>query len=152
MKESMSTSNEGILDRREFIAGAGAFALGSGLPQRDGAAELAKSSECFAAAYYFGNYHVGPRNELLHGPRWTEWNLVRAATPRWPGHLQPRVPLWGYEDESAPAVFEKKISIAHANNLDALIFDWYWYENAPFLNGALDRGYLGAANNKDLKF
>ncbi|MDR3727283.1 MAG: glycoside hydrolase family 99-like domain-containing protein [Terracidiphilus sp.] len=148
----MSTSKEGIIDRREFIAGAGAFALGGGLPAEVASSELAASSECFTAAYYFGNYHVDPRNEKAHGPRWTEWNLVRAATPRFPGHHQPKVPLWGYEDESDPLVFEKKISIAHANNLDALIFDWYWYEDGPFLNGALERGYLGATNNKDLKF
>lgn len=148
----MSTSKEGTLDRREFIAGAGAFALGGRLPAEVAPAELAASSECFTAAYYFGNYHVDPRNEKAHGPRWTEWNLVRAATPRFPGHHQPKIPLWGYEDESDPQVFEKKIAAAHANKLNALIFDWYWYKDGPFLNAPLERGYLGASNNKNLKF
>src|SRR5205814_4266735 len=41
---------------------------------------------------------------------------------------------------------------ARAHELNALIFDWYWYKDGPFLNGALERGFLGAANNKDLKF
>ncbi len=47
------------------------------------------------AAYYFGNYHVDPRNEKQHGPGWTEWDLVRQAIPRFEGHQQPKVPLWG---------------------------------------------------------
>lgn len=32
-----------------------------------------------------------------HGANWTEWALVKAATPRFEGHLQPKVPLWGCE-------------------------------------------------------
>lgn len=108
--------------------------------------------EFITAAYYFGNFHVDPRNEKAHGPHWTEWNLVRAASPRFPGHHQPRVPYWGYEDESDPRVFEKKIAAARSHGLNALIFDWYWYNDGPFLNGALDHGFLKAANNKDLKF
>ena len=27
--------------------------------------------------YYFPNYHVDPRNEKVHGPGWTEWQLVK---------------------------------------------------------------------------
>ncbi len=148
----MSASKEGIVDRREFMVGASAFVLRGELPVSGGVAEPDSSSECITAAYYFSNYHVDPRNEQAHGPRWTEWNLVRSATPRFPGHRQPRIPFWGYEDESDPRVFEKKIEVAHANKLNALIFDWYWYKDGPFLNGALERGFLGAANNKDLKF
>jgi len=65
------------------------------------------------AAYYFGNYHPGdPRNARQKGPDWTEWNLVREAKPRFPGHRQPRVPLWGHGDESDPAVMARKIDAA----------------------------------------
>jgi hypothetical protein len=138
------------MDRRAFIAGAGALALKESLPARGASAQL--PSEYITAAYYFGNFHVDPRNEKAHGPQWTEWNLVRAATPRFPGHHQPKIPLWGYEDESDPSVFEKKIAAARSNGLDALIFDWYWYKDGSFLNNALDRGFLGAPNNQGLKF
>jgi len=139
------------MDRREFVTGAGALALSDGL--RSAAyGEPPSTMACVTAAYYFGNYHVDPRNEKAHGPGWTEWNLVRAATPRFPGHHQPKVPLWGYQDESDPTVFENKIAVAHAHSLDALIFDWYWYKDGPFLNRPLERGFLGASNNKDLKF
>ena len=51
------------------------------------------------AAYYFPNYHVDPRNAARYGPGWNEWELLRRAQPRFPDHKQPKVPLWGYEDE-----------------------------------------------------
>ena len=73
----------------------------------------------------------------------------RAALP---GPRQPNLPAWGFEDESDPRVFERKIDAAARHGLSAFIFDWYWYENRPFLNGALDRGYLGARNTSRLKF
>ena len=63
-------------------------------------------------AYYFPNWHVTPQNEIWHGKGWTEWQCVKYATPRFPGHVQPKVPLWGYEDESDPNVAAKKIACA----------------------------------------
>jgi hypothetical protein len=104
------------------------------------------------AAYYLGNYHVDPRNEQAHGDGWTEWRIIQNAKPRFPGHSQPKVPLWGYEDDARPVVFEKKISTASTAGLTAFIFDWYWYNDGPFLQGALERGYLQSRNKADLKF
>jgi len=104
------------------------------------------------ACYYFPNYHVDPHNEAQHGPGWTEWELVKNAKPRFDGHQQPKVPLWGYVDESDPAVMARKIDAAANHSIDAFIFDWYWYNNGPFLQRALERGFLKAANNKRLKF
>jgi hypothetical protein len=138
------------MNRRKFLAAASALALHETLPASAAAAPAATSF--LTAAYYFGNFHIDPRNEKAHGARWTEWNLVRSATPRFPGHHQPKIPLWGYADESNPGIFETKIEAAHTNHLNALIFDWYWYNDGPFLNRALDLGYLHASNNKHLKF
>lgn len=105
------------------------------------------------ASYYFGNYHPGdPRNERVKGPGWSEWELVKAAKPRFPGHHQPNVPLWGYTDESDPAVMAKKISAAADHGIDAFIFDWYYYDDGPFLDRPIDRGFLKAKNNRRLKF
>src|SRR5690349_6000553 len=92
-----------------------------------------------AAAYYFPNYHLGdPRNEKWHGTGWTEWELVRRAEPRFAGHRQPRVPAWGYQDESQPAVMARKIEAAADAGLTAFIFDWYWYEDGPYLERGLE--------------
>lgn len=104
------------------------------------------------AAYYFPNYHVDPRNEQAHGKEWTEWELVKAATPRWPGHDQPRTPLWGYTDEADPVHMAQKIAAAADHGIDAFVFDWYWYDDGPFLQRGLDEGFLGAANRDRLKF
>jgi hypothetical protein len=103
-------------------------------------------------AYYFPNYHRDPRNDAAHGPGWTEWDLLRAAKPRFEGHQQPKVPLWGYEDEADPLVMARKIDAAADHDLNHFIFDWYWYEDGPFLGRCLDEGFLGAVNNHRLKF
>ena len=63
-------------------------------------------------AWYFPNWHPTPLNDKWHGKNWTEWECVKHATPRFEGHIQPKVPLWGYEDESDPKVMEKKIAVA----------------------------------------
>lgn len=103
------------------------------------------------AVYYFPNFHVDPRNEAVHGKGWTEWELMKHAGARFPGHMQPKIPAWGYEDEADPAVMAKKIDAAADHGLDAFIFDWYWYEG-PFLERALNEGFLGAPNRGRMKF
>ena len=105
------------------------------------------------ACYYFGNYHPGDaRNVQNKGPGWSEWELVKAARPRFAGHQQPKVPQWGYGDESDPKVMAQKIDAAADHGIDAFIFDWYYYNDGPFLDRPIDRGFLQAANNARLKF
>lgn len=110
------------------------------------------NSKSQIAVYYFPNYHPDARNGLVHGPGWTEWELVKRAEPRFANHYQPRVPLWGYEDESDPAVMAKKIAAATDHGVSAFIFDWYWYADGPFLQRGLEEGFFGAPNNDRLKF
>ncbi|HDI51756.1 MAG TPA: hypothetical protein ENF45_03905 [Bacteroidetes bacterium] len=122
-------------------------------PKRQAAAESPTGRNSYTVAcYYFPNYHVDPHNEELHGPDWTEWELLKNARPRFEGHNQPKVPLWGYTDESDPTAMAKKIDAAADNGIDVFIFDWYWYNNAPFLEGGLEKGFLKAPNNNRLKF
>jgi len=105
------------------------------------------------ACYYFGNYHPNdPRNEEQKGKGWSEWELVKAAKPRFPGHRQPTVPLWGYTDESDPKAMAQKIDAAADHGIDAFIFDWYYYNDGPFLDRPIDEGFLKAENNHRLKF
>lgn len=104
-------------------------------------------------SYYFGNYHPGdPRNVKNKGADWSEWELVKNARPRFPGHQQPHVPLWGYVDESKPEVMAQKIAAAAGHGISAFIFDWYYYNDGPFLDRPVDQGFLKATNNARLKF
>ncbi|MCA4132604.1 glycoside hydrolase family 99-like domain-containing protein [Arthrobacter sp. M4] len=103
-------------------------------------------------AYYFPNYHVDPRNEVWHGRGWTEWELVKRAEPRWHGHQQPRVPLLGYEDEADPAVMNEKIALATMHGVNAFLFDWYWYGDRPYLQRALEDGFMPVAGAGGIRF
>jgi hypothetical protein len=110
--------------------------------------------------YYFPNW--GP---VAH----SEWKSNKAAKPRFEGHAQPKIPVWGYENENDPVVMARKIAPAADHGIDAFIFDWYYYdpdasglegqklkaspwEGSKYLYSALEHGYLGAANNDRLKF
>ena len=105
------------------------------------------------ASYYFGNYHPSDaRNQKQKGQGWGEWELVRAAKPRFPGHHQPNVPLWGETDESDPKAMAQKIDAAADHGINAFIFDWYYYDDGPFLERPIDEGFLKAKNNNRLKF
>jgi hypothetical protein len=110
------------------------------------------STRPIVAAYYFPNWHVDPRIENIHGHGWTEWRVTQYATPRFDGHDQPKVPLWGYQDESKPEVMAPKISSAVNYGIDAFIFDWYWFTDGPYRERCLNNGFLKAYNNKDIKF
>ena len=71
---------------------------------------------------------------------------------RFPGHHQPNVPLWGYTDEANPQVMAQKIAAAADHGIDAFIFDWYYYDDGPFLDRPIDSGFLQASNNSRMKF
>ncbi len=105
------------------------------------------------ACYYFPNYHMDDdRNNALKGTGWSEWKLVKDARPRWNGHRQPNIPAWGYTNESDPQIMELKIDTAADHGIDAFIFDWYYYDDGPFLEKGLENGYLKAPNNDRVKF
>ena len=127
------------------------FSLWAGLPQCTCVHDHSPGYDI--AAYYFPDYHPGDkRNHIRYGTGWSEWELVKKARPRFPGHDQPKVPLWGYTDESDPVVMAKKIETAARYGIDAFIFDWYYYDDGPFLEKCLEHGYMQAENNSQVKF
>ncbi len=104
-------------------------------------------------AVYFPDYHPNDAwNMKIHGGPWSEWNLVKAGVPRWKGHKQPLKPVWGYVDESDPKVMERAIDAMADHGIDFVMFDWYWYDGGPFLENALNNGFLKAKNRNRLKF
>ncbi len=112
----------------------------------------AVSKDYTLACYYFPNYHPDKRNQQYHGKGWTEWQVLKDARPRFKGHDQPKIPLWGYTDEADPVVMARKIDAAASHGIDVFIFDWYYYNDGLFLERALEEGFMKAANNKRLKF
>lgn len=104
------------------------------------------------SAYYFPNYHVDARNEQRYGTGWTEWELVKRAVPRFEGHILPHESAWGCLDETDPAVMQRKIEAATSHGIGHFIFDWYYYDDGPFLQRALDEGFLGAPNPEEMAF
>src|ERR1700754_4087707 len=103
-------------------------------------------------AYYFPNWHSDPRNDVWFGADWTEWELLKAATARYDGHRQPRIPALGYRDESDPVVAGEEIDLAVTHGVDGFLFDYYWYDDGSYLSGALDNGFLPAAGNERTSF
>jgi hypothetical protein len=125
----------------------------AGSPVNNPASEPKKAhSSCDVAAYYWPAYHDEPLWRPFFRGTEGEWEIIRNAKPKWEGHNQPRVPLWGFEDESDPRVMAKKIRAAAAHSVNVLVFDWYWYRQAPFLEQTIDEGFLKADNNHLVNF
>ena len=81
-----------------------------------------------------------------------EWQTVRQAETKFPGHAWPRRPLWGYVDEADPCVMQMEIDAAVDHALNVFIYDWYWYDRRPFLEQCLNDGFLKAKNRERMKF
>lgn len=81
-----------------------------------------------------------------------EWETVRQATAKYPGHTWPRRPRWGYCNEADPRVMAMQIDAAADHGVNVFIYDWYWYDGRPFLEQCLNNGYLQARNHQRMKF
>ncbi|MDR3253054.1 MAG: glycoside hydrolase family 99-like domain-containing protein [Tannerella sp.] len=106
------------------------------------------------AAYIWPAYFNEPRfgdMGVFHDGK-GEWEAIYNAKPKFEGHRQPREPLWGYFDESAPEMQEKIIATALDYGVNTFIFDWYWYDDRPFLEDVLNKGFLKAKNNEEMNF
>jgi len=112
----------------------------------------------YVAAYIWPSCHDDP---IAHKYLWEEgigeWEVIKKGDPRWDGHYQPRQPLWGYEMDNDPQVVERWIDTALAHGVNTFIYDWYWYitkdgYHGPYLESALNDGFLKARNNKKMNF
>jgi hypothetical protein len=107
----------------------------------------------YVAAYVWPSCHYENRNaEMLWPEGIGEWEIIQKGTPRFTGHYQPKVPLWGYEMDDDPKVMEKWIKAATDHGVNVFIFDWYWFDGKPFLESTINNGFLKAENNEKMKF
>lgn len=94
-----------------------------------------------------------PRTRIFWPEGYGEWQTVKAMTDKgYAGCRWPRKPLWGYVNEADPYVMEMQIRAAVRHKVNVFIYDWYWYDNRPFLENCLHDGFLGAPNNTDMRF
>ncbi|MCE1198982.1 MAG: glycoside hydrolase family 99-like domain-containing protein [Marinilabiliales bacterium] len=109
---------------------------------------------CDVAAFYWPAYHPAARfRDIGVFPDGKgEWEAIYKSKPKFAGEELPRVPLWGYTDESDPKVMQQKIAAATSHGVNIFIFDWYWYDNKPFLEECLNDGFLKAPNCREMKF
>ena len=115
-----------------------------------GASQTTKQYD--VAAFVWPSYHPDDRAKIFWPDGIGEWQTVKSNKPKFEGHEQPRYPLWGYINEADPYVAEMEINAAADHGVNVFIFDWYWYDGLPFLEGQLNDGYLKARNNDRVKF
>jgi len=103
-------------------------------------------------AIYFPSWHTNDHYQAWYGQGFTEWDLIKTTKPLYPGHHQPKIPTWGYFDESDPAWSAKEIDIAVEHGVTTFLFDWYWYSGVKIMEEALENGFLKASNRHKMKF
>jgi len=103
-------------------------------------------------AIYCPLWHNYDHASSWKGEGWCEWELLKAAAPRFDGHHQPYVPTWGCFDESDPKWSAKEISLAADHGIDVFLVDWYWYSGVKIMEEALECGLLKARNRERIRF
>lgn len=110
------------------------------------------------AAYIWPAYTGDePRTRLFWEEGIGEWQSVKNAEQNsiekmdWYNSWQ-RKPLWGYVNEADPEVMEMQIKAALDHGVNVFIYDWYWYDDRPFLENCLNDGFLKASNCEQMQF
>ena len=150
-------SEDNSLGRRDFLRGAAATGAALGLPMLapsmfGAEGQTASRRRAEVAAIYCPLWHRYDHMDAWKGYGWCEWELVKSAPPRFPGHCQPLRPSWGFFDESDPKWSQREIDLAADHGIDVFLFDWYWYSGVRLMEEPLENGFLKAPNRSRLKF
>lgn len=121
--------------------------------QKEQPVEKKTQNDYYVAAYIWPSCHD---DSLARKKLWKEgigeWEVIKKGNPRYEGHYQPRQPLWGHEMDNDPKVVERWIDVAVDHGVNTFVYDWYWYEEGPYLESALNDGFLKAKNNSKMQF
>lgn len=107
------------------------------------------------AAYVWPAYTGDePRTRMFWDEGIGEWQTVKnsCGEVKENGYVWNRKPLWGYPNEADPMVMAGQIEAAVSHGVNVFIYDWYWYDNRPFLENCLNDGFLKAPNCDKMKF
>jgi len=106
-------------------------------------------------AVYYPHWHQYPKGDEWFGAgRWQEgeWNFVKTAKARFPGHLQPIKPLPGYLNGKDPTDVETEIELASNAGIGVFLYDYYYYDGQVTQEEAIEQGFLKAPNRGKMKF
>lgn len=95
-------------------------------------------------AYVYPGWHPIPERDASFYPGFTEWDLVYASPPRFDGHVQPRLPLWGRYDDRDPVAVARRVALCRDHGVDGLVFGFFWCRGKRVFQDALDLGFLGS--------
>ncbi|OGV70732.1 MAG: hypothetical protein A2283_16550 [Lentisphaerae bacterium RIFOXYA12_FULL_48_11] len=145
------------LNRREFLTqmrnaglglAAGMTVLGNSFSANAGEGKNRPE----VVAVYYPHWHKYDHGISWKGEGWTEWEGVKVAPPRFPGHAQPKKPVMGYLGESDPKCVDREINLAADHGIDVFLYCWYWYSGVKNMEEALEQGFLKAPSSKRMKF
>ncbi len=103
-------------------------------------------------AYVYPGWHPIPERDASFYPGFTEWDLVAECTPRFAGHAQPRVPLWGRYDDRDPHEVGRRVTLCREHGIDGLVYGFFWCRGKRVFQDALDLGYLGSPEGQAAPF
>ena len=90
-------------------------------------------------AIYFPQFHNIPENDEWWGKNFTDWELVKSAVPKFPGHNQPRVPFDdNYYNPCEKEVLAKQIKQAKDYGIGGFMFYHYWFDGKLILEKPLE--------------
>lgn len=133
-----------------FLIATSLFSCNSPEPSKT---EKPVDDDYYVAAYIWPSCHHDERfGDMLWPDGIGEWEVINKGNPRYDGHYQPRLPLWGCEMDNDPKVVERWIDVAVDHGINVFVYDWYWFDGGPFLESALNDGFLKAKNNSEMQF
>lgn len=97
-------------------------------------------------AHVYPGWHPIPERDDSFYPGFTEWDLVVQCRPRFEGHHQPRVPLWGRYDDRDPVAVTRRVELCRDHGIDGLVYGFFWCRGKRVFQDALDHGFLGGAH------